>query len=205
MFARPLHRLPIVAAVALVPALSAFADPLPDPTAPPDAIPSPSQAQPGVPPAEPSVSPAEATAKPDDGDADRQSQSRTSAEKQKLPENLEPVAPSEATAILGKKVRGPDGKEVVGAIVDILIDDQGQSRAAIVDCGGFLGVGSRKIAVDWRLLSFRPTETNAPIVLNLDPKQIQAAPEYKDPTQPAAVVEAPAPASAPENAEDHPK
>ena len=50
-------------------------------------------------------------------------------------------------------------------------------------------MGSRKIAVDWQLLKFQPTDQAAPIVLNLDRSQIQAAPEYKDPTQPAEVVE----------------
>src|SRR6185503_13386297 len=103
--------------------------------------------------------------------------------------NVQPVAPSQAFSILGKKVHGPDGKDAYGAIIDVLGDDQGQPRAAIVDFGGFLGVGSRKIAVDWQLLKFQPTDQAVPIVLDLDRKQIQDAPEYKDPTHPAEVVE----------------
>ena len=113
-----------------------------------------------------------------------------------LPKNIEPVKPSEATSFLGKKVHGPDGKDLVGSVIDILIDDQGKPRAAIVDFGGFLGVGSRKIAVDWQLLTFHPGDPLAPVVLNLDRSQIQAAPEYKDPTQPAEVVEPPPPTTA---------
>ena len=112
-----------------------------------------------------------------------------------LPKNVEPVKPNEATSVLGKKVHGPDGKDLVGSVIDILIDEQGKPRAAIIDFGGFLGVGSRKIAVDWQLLTFHPADPLAPVVLNLDRSQIQAAPEYKDPTQPAEVVEpAPPPA-----------
>jgi hypothetical protein len=106
-----------------------------------------------------------------------------------LPKNVEPVPPAQAFAVLGKKVHGPDGKDVVGSIIDVLVDDQGRPRAAIVDFGGFLGVGSRKIAVDWQLMKFHPADAGAQIVLDLDRSQIQAAPEYKDPTQPAEVVE----------------
>jgi hypothetical protein len=105
------------------------------------------------------------------------------------PKNVEPVLPSQAFSVLGKKVHGPDGKDVMGSISDILVDDQGHPRAAIIDFGGFLGVGSRKIAVDWQLMKFHPTDTGAPIVLDLDRSEIQSAPEYKDPTQPAEVVE----------------
>ena len=44
--------------------------------------------------------------------------------------------------------------ENMGRIVDVLVDRSGQVRAAIIDFGGFLGVGSRKIAVDWNALHF---------------------------------------------------
>ena len=113
-----------------------------------------------------------------------------------LPKNVEPVMPAQAFSVLGKKVHGPDGKDVIGSIIDILVDDQGHPRAAIVDFGGFLGVGSRKIAVDWQLMKFHVTDKAAEVILDLDRSQIQAAPEYKDPTQPAEVVE-PAVADAP--------
>jgi hypothetical protein len=114
---------------------------------------------------------------------------KSEGQKAEAAKNVEPVAPSQAFSILGKKVHGPDGKDAYGAIIDVLVDDQGQPRAAIIDFGGFLGVGSRKIAVDWQLLKFQPTDQAVPIVLDLDRKQIQSAPEYKDPNQPAEVVE----------------
>ena len=54
----------------------------------------------------------------------------------------------------------------------------GQVRAAIIDFGGFLGVGSRKIAVDWRSLHFDPKKTGA-VVVNLTKDQLRVAPVYK--------------------------
>jgi hypothetical protein len=95
------------------------------------------------------------------------------------PQNLEPLDARDYTGILGKKIMGPDGKEELGLVVDVLIDARGRPRAAIIDFGGFLGVGSRKIAVDWRLLQLTPGQPDWKISLNLDRTEIQGAPEYK--------------------------
>ena len=61
----------------------------------------------------------------------------------------------EVEGILGREVRSA-ADENMGRIVDVLVDRAGQVRAAIIDFGGFLGVGSRKIAVDWSALHFPP-------------------------------------------------
>ena len=69
----------------------------------------------------------------------------------------------------------------MGRIVDVLVDRSGEVRAAIIDFGGFLGVGSRKIAVDWSALHFPPPgKSGARIALDLNRDQVNAAPEYQD-------------------------
>ncbi len=117
-----------------------------------------------------------------------------------VPKNLQSVRSDEATTVLGQKVRGSDGKDILGPIIDVLVDGDGKPRAAIIDFGGFLGVGSRKIAVDWQLLKFTPANHDAPILLALDRAQIQAAPEYKEQTQPTEVVGPPPATPAPADA-----
>ena len=84
----------------------------------------------------------------------------------------------------------------MGRIVDVLVVRSGQVRAAIIDFGGFLGVGSRKIAVDWRLLQFRPTDRKAPMQLSVTRAEVQAAPEYKEKNEPTQVVGPPTEAPA---------
>jgi len=59
----------------------------------------------------------------------------------------------------------------------------------VVDFGGFLGVGSRHVAIDWTLLKFRLADHEAPVQLDLDPAAIKAAPEYKEVDTKAEVVE----------------
>ena len=86
----------------------------------------------------------------------------------------------EVEGVLGRDVRSPTD-ENMGRVVDVLVDREGQVRAAIIDFGGFLGVGSRKIAVDWSALHFPPPgKPNSTIALDLTRDQVKAAPEYKD-------------------------
>src|SRR5580692_12616335 len=85
----------------------------------------------------------------------------------------------EVEGILGREVRSASD-ENMGRIVDVLVDRSGQVRAAIIDFGGFLGVGSRKIAVDWAALHFTPGKPEPPITLELNRDQVNAAPAYED-------------------------
>jgi len=86
----------------------------------------------------------------------------------------------EVQGILGREVRS-GANENMGRIVDVIVDRSGQVRAAIIDFGGFLGVGSRKIAVAWDALRFQPDAKKVErIGLELTRDQVQAAPEYKE-------------------------
>ncbi|SRR5579871_1732037 len=85
----------------------------------------------------------------------------------------------EVQGILGKEVRSA-ANENMGRIVDVIVDQSGQVRAAIIDFGGFLGVGNRKVAVAWDALRFPPNSDKVDhIVLELTRDQVLAAPEYK--------------------------
>jgi hypothetical protein len=98
-----------------------------------------------------------------------------------LPPAAATVLPShEVQSILGREVLSTNGDDM-GRIVDVLVDRSGEVRAAIIDFGGFLGVGSRKIAVEWSALHFPPpAQADAKISLELTRDQVKAAPEYQD-------------------------
>ncbi|MBV8133502.1 MAG: PRC-barrel domain-containing protein [Alphaproteobacteria bacterium] len=103
---------------------------------------------------------------------------------------LQQFAHTDLFRILGKEVHSPTG-EAMGRIVDLLVDETGQPRAAIIDFGGFLGVGTRKIAIDWHSLRFDSVGTKDAVVAELDRDQIKAAPEYKASHEVVAIVAAP--------------
>ncbi|MBN9580274.1 MAG: PRC-barrel domain-containing protein [Afipia sp.] len=102
------------------------------------------------------------------------------------PAPVEKVAPESAMSIMGVTVQGPAGKDI-GRLTDVLVGLDGKPVAAVIDFGGFLGVGNRKVAVDWKTLKFSPGDKNHPIMLEMAPDQVRAAPDYKD-QQPAPVV-----------------
>jgi hypothetical protein len=87
-------------------------------------------------------------------------------------------------SILGKEVttlREGDG----GRVIDVLIDGHGRIRAAVVEFGGFLGIGTRKIAVDWAAFRF----AGKSVWVDVTRDQLRAAVEYKT-NEPPFILEA---------------
>ena len=104
-----------------------------------------------------------------------QNDENTKEEKTSVPATV--VDGEQLESVLGIEAFSSTGDDM-GRIVDIIVDRTGQIRAAIIDFGGFLGVGSRKIAVDWRSLHFDPKKAGA-VVVNLTKDQLRVTPVYK--------------------------
>ncbi len=96
------------------------------------------------------------------------------------------VAPIELTGLLGHAVIGGAGTEI-GRIVDLLVDGQGRVRAVVVDVGGFMGVGNRKVAVAWAALRFAVSEKGPVMSIVIPPDRIKAWAEYI-PGRPVAIL-----------------
>jgi PRC-barrel domain len=92
----------------------------------------------------------------------------------------------EVEGVLGKSVRS-NADEDMGQIIDVIVKRDGHVRAAVIDFGGFLGVGSRRTAVEWSALSFPPSGTIDHVILNLTRDQVRLAPEYR-PGEPVVVL-----------------
>jgi hypothetical protein len=98
------------------------------------------------------------------------------------PPSVTVIGARDAHGILGREVRSA-ANEDMGRIVDVIVDREGTVRAAVIDFGGFLGVGSRKIVVDWNALHFGSVANKSDsITLELTKDQVSAAPEYKEDT-----------------------
>jgi len=172
----------------------------PDNTAPPPpsdaaAVPVPLPSPPtdtASPPADASSAPAPAASTPDapkdqPPEAPKDTPKQAPKDVAQPPKNLEPIPKEVAITVLGKKVLGPSGEDM-GRVTDLLLDRDAHIKSIVIDFGGFLGVGSRKIAIDWRLVRFVPDDKDAPIALSLGKAEVQAAPEYKDGAQPPVMV-----------------
>lgn len=63
----------------------------------------------------------------------------------------------EATEIIGMEVIGADGEEV-GEVSEILIGDNGEVEAVLIDVGGFLGMNEKPVAVSFNELQIARAE-----------------------------------------------
>ena len=113
------------------------------------------------------------------------------------PAARESIPDGTAVRVLGRDVKGPSG-QVVAQVVNVLVDGSGRPLAAVLDYGGFMGVGKRRVAVAWRALSFVPggTPGGSGITLGLTRDQLKGFPDHKD-GEPIVVAAPPAVSGAP--------
>lgn len=69
--------------------------------------------------------------------------------------------------------------EKVGDVEDIVIDRySGQIEFLVVEVGGFLGLGEKRVAVPWPSISFDPQTSGEKIVLSMTEAQIAELPDF---------------------------
>ncbi|QJR18157.1 PRC-barrel domain-containing protein [Pelagibacterium halotolerans] len=97
-------------------------------------------------------------------------------------DSFDAVATADISAdeLTGTAVYG-SGDEEIGSIGDILLSEDGTVDAVIIDFGGFLGIGTKPVAVDFENLTFLRDE-NGGLVLRttLTAEDLEAAPEYNE-------------------------
>jgi sporulation protein YlmC with PRC-barrel domain len=82
--------------------------------------------------------------------------------------------------IIGTEVRTKSG-ERVGEIRDVIVDNSGNVRLAIVSTGGFLGLGDTLHAVPWDALALGPKDDR---ILDIDKSRLKEAPHFTSKTWP---------------------
>jgi hypothetical protein len=82
-----------------------------------------------------------------------------------------------ASAMLGTRVRNAN-KESIGKIDDIYIDKDANIKVVVISVGGFLGVGSKDVAVKWSDLTFGQDETSVMVTTSLTKDALMALPDY---------------------------
>jgi sporulation protein YlmC with PRC-barrel domain len=69
--------------------------------------------------------------------------------------------------------------EVIGTIGDIVLGADGRAVTAVINVGGFLGVGSKLVAVPYGALKIGPVvEGSRVLLVDATKEQLQAAPAY---------------------------
>ena len=90
---------------------------------------------------------------------------------------------SYADVISSDKVEGTavynDAGEKLGSIDDLMIDKRsGQVRYAVLEFGGFLGMGTDRYPMPWNVLKY--DRTRGCYIVPMDKARLQKAPKYRD-------------------------
>lgn len=64
-----------------------------------------------------------------------------------------------SSQLVGATVYGEDGNSI-GTVDDLLLDEQGTIKEAVVSVGGFLGIGNKLVAVSWNQLKLQPSQNS---------------------------------------------
>jgi sporulation protein YlmC with PRC-barrel domain len=81
-----------------------------------------------------------------------------------------------ASDLIGMNVHGTDGKKL-GDIKDLVIDpEEGSVEYAVLEFGGFAGIGDKYFAVPWEALQL--DQTNKKISLDVHKKDLKNAPGF---------------------------
>jgi sporulation protein YlmC with PRC-barrel domain len=83
-----------------------------------------------------------------------------------------------ANAVIGTKVSN-DNKDAVGSVEDLYVDGSGNITTVVISVGGFLGVGSKDVAVKWSDLKQSRDGTAVVLTTNLGKDDLKALPDYK--------------------------
>ena len=82
-----------------------------------------------------------------------------------------------ASALIGTKVRNA-GKESIGKVNEIYLDKDAKVTDVVISVGGFLGVGSKDVAVKWSDITFDQDDTSVVLTTSLTKDALMALPDY---------------------------
>jgi sporulation protein YlmC with PRC-barrel domain len=90
-----------------------------------------------------------------------------------------------ASKLMGATVYGPD-ESSVGEISDLVFNATGEIQGAVIDVGGFLGLGEKPVAVGFEELQVRQDENGSlSVMVSATKEQLDSAPAYEEPAETA--------------------
>ena len=94
-----------------------------------------------------------------------------------------------ANAVIGAKVKN-EAKDTVGTVQDLYVDAAGNIKTVVLSVGGFLGVGSKDVAMKWSDIKQSRDGKSVVLTTSFGKDELKSMPDYKyekrQPSQAAA-------------------
>jgi sporulation protein YlmC with PRC-barrel domain len=74
-----------------------------------------------------------------------------------------------------------EGMDNIGSVSDVIVDEQGEIRAIVLDVGGFLGIGAREVALSTEEIEFGYDQENPDqfyVISQVTAEELENAPEF---------------------------
>ena len=82
------------------------------------------------------------------------------------------------SALIGAKVHNTNN-DTIGSVEDIYIDNNGAIQTVVVSVGGFLGMGTKDVAVKWSDIKYGHDGKSLMLTTNWTKDSLKAMPDYK--------------------------
>jgi len=83
-----------------------------------------------------------------------------------------------ASKLIGLDVQSPEDKKV-GDIGEVVLDKDGQVEGVVVDVGGFLGIATHPVLLDWKDVTLASRDGKDRAVVNLTKEKLEQMPAYE--------------------------
>lgn len=83
-----------------------------------------------------------------------------------------------ASKLIGLDVQSPEDKKV-GDIGEIVLDKSGQVEGVVVDVGGFLGIATHPVLLEWKDVTLASQDGKDRAVVNLTKEKLEQMPAYE--------------------------
>jgi sporulation protein YlmC with PRC-barrel domain len=94
-----------------------------------------------------------------------------------------------ASELIGQEVFGAE-EESIGEISDLVLDQDGETRVALIDVGGFLGVGEKRVAIPFNEIQISQEGEEEPrVVVAYGQADLESFPTYEEPQEDMAATE----------------
>lgn len=83
-----------------------------------------------------------------------------------------------ASALIGTDLKSSDG-ESAGRISDLIIDQNGKVEAVLVNIGGLLAMGEKRVAINWNAIKRSASPDDQDLRVDMTRDDLQSAPGYE--------------------------
>ena len=83
-----------------------------------------------------------------------------------------------ASKLIGLDVQSPEDKKV-GDIGEVVLDKDGKVEGVVVDVGGFLGIATHPVLLDWKDVTLASQDGKDRAVVNLTKEKLEQMPAYE--------------------------